>query len=123
MCDRIFVYGTLMQGERRHRVLEPAEVVPGVVRGRLVNLGPFPAFVRSDDMEVRGELVTLANPAHTIPSLDDIEGNWGSNPLYRREMIDVRTETGDVIPAWVYVYNRNTEGFPTIESGDWRARQ
>ena len=115
----LFVYGTLMRGEVRERLLcqhAPRRWAPARARGRLLHLGAYPGLVDGDG-EVRGELVELDDPGAALRELDDVEdfaGYGSSGSLYRRVVIDVAGE-----PAWTYRY-LGADG-AVIESGDWRS--
>jgi len=59
---RLFVYGTLLSGEREHALLEGAELI-GAVRTApsytLVDLGPYAALVERGTVSVTGELYRI----------------------------------------------------------------
>jgi gamma-glutamylaminecyclotransferase len=87
----IFVYGTLMRGERNHGVLAGATYVHSTctAAGRtMVDLGPYPALLPADDERdagrapVHGE-VWVVSEAHAA-RLDAFEGR-----AYRREEIEL----------------------------------
>jgi gamma-glutamylcyclotransferase (GGCT)/AIG2-like uncharacterized protein YtfP len=72
---RIFVYGTLLSGERNHRELRGATLVgPArtLAEWELVDLGPFPG-IRAGKSAVEGE-VWLVDEAH-LAALDAFEGD------------------------------------------------
>lgn len=100
MTSLLFAYGTLAP-------VGPAELAAGgwaadSVRGRLYDLGPYPALVDLDGPEagpVRG-YVRAAGRAELDGPLDLYEGV--AEGLYRRE----RTRTAAGRRVWVYVYNR-----------------
>src|SRR6056297_1504244 len=73
----IFVYGTLKRGECRGGCWPraPRSVQPGFIRGRLLDLGPFPGWVPGDGW-IRGEVweIGAADLAATLETLDEIEG-------------------------------------------------
>ena len=46
MQYKVFVYGTLLQGEMRHPVLDGSQCLgPAMAGGRLVDLGRYPVLV------------------------------------------------------------------------------
>lgn len=114
---RLFVYGTLMRGERAHPLLAGAPLVGEAATEPafdLVDLGDFPALVAGGATSVRGELYRVS-PAQ-LAALDDYEGHPG---FYRRTPI--RLIGGG--RAHAYVLGRERSGaHPRIASGDWRAR-
>lgn len=125
---RLFVYGTLMSGERNAAQI-PAGLVrrrrPARVRGTLIDLGRYPALCTGsdDDGVVHGELLELApgNAASLLARLDAFEG-----PGYARTALTVHVDDGvndgeaDVV-AWVFVQVSGGPGGPRIPAGDWRA--
>jgi gamma-glutamylcyclotransferase (GGCT)/AIG2-like uncharacterized protein YtfP len=106
----VFVYGTLQRGQSRasHWPLAPVEVQPATVRGRLFDLGPYPALVSGDDW-VLGELWHF-QPEHIDPTLavlDAIEGFGQEGPdLYRRGIAECHELGGPVHRAYAYWYAR-----------------
>ncbi|GIM46514.1 hypothetical protein DNHGIG_20630 [Collibacillus ludicampi] len=74
----VFVYGTLLTGERNHRVAEPyiCSVQPGRVRGRLYDVGVFSALVLDEtDRGIEGEWFDLEEEGLSV--LDRLEGYHG----------------------------------------------
>ena len=71
----IFVYGTLMTGERNHPQLRGLPCL-GTARTQpaytLYDLGPYPALAEGGETSVVGELYDV--PPELIPSLDAFEG-------------------------------------------------
>lgn len=126
----LFVYGTLLTGERNAGQIPDAAVQarrPARVRGTLVDLGRYPALRTrdddggddGDDGDVVGELLTLtatAAPA-LLAALDAFEGT-----AYARRALPVRVdEDGATTVAWVFVEVSGGVGGPRIPDGDWRA--
>jgi len=115
----VFVYGTLREGGGAEGLLRGcARVGAGAVRGRLYDLGAYPALVlAAGEGAVRGEV--WGCPAAVLPRLDAYEGV--AEGLFRR----VRTEAGGV-ECWVYVAGPALEPALAPEnligSGDWLAR-
>lgn len=114
---RVFVYGTLLTGERNARWALGARRVPAYARGTIYDTGfGYPAFVRKGETRIEGELLFVNDEG--FKSMDRLEGY---PRLYRREEIMVTTESGRR-KAWVYIMNRLPEHAKVIESGDWRNR-
>jgi gamma-glutamylcyclotransferase (GGCT)/AIG2-like uncharacterized protein YtfP len=100
MSSLLFAYGTLM----------PADSVaadrdgwrPDAVRGRLFDLGPYPALVDLDDPEA-GWVEGFIRPVD-IEELETRLDPWEGvdQGLYRR----AETTTRSSCRVWVYVYNR-----------------
>jgi gamma-glutamylcyclotransferase (GGCT)/AIG2-like uncharacterized protein YtfP len=101
------------------------------VPGRLFDLGDYPGMVSSDERRVVfGELYEF-DPSQwdaVIARLDEYEGCSSRDPEpheYRREIVNARVGSGEILPAWAYVLNHRPARFQEIESGDylaWRAR-
>lgn len=104
-----------------HRVLREGATYAGeaTVRGVLLDLGAFPALVRSKEPTdaVHGELYALTQPSRVLLDLDDYEGE-----AFRRERVEaVSRELGRVV-AWAYVWTGDVEGLERVEGGRWPAR-
>ncbi|EYB67150.1 hypothetical protein DEIPH_ctg051orf0065 [Deinococcus phoenicis] len=131
---RVFVYGTLMPGERNASVAAQGgrfEASAAHLAGfRLLHLTPegYPGILPGDPgEEVRGHALTYAagDWAHALPLLDVLEGVHETPPLYRRERVTVTLEAGGRVPAWVYVYadaaRLSRPGVWPVPRGDWRS--
>ncbi len=129
IVSALFVYGTLMRGELRHPVIAaraPLRVTPASASGRLLHLGAYPGLVPCGrGGRVRGELVELDDPGEALEELDEIEeflGYGAPGSLYRRVVVEARTDDGASALAWTYRYLGEHPAAPEIASGDWRAR-
>ena len=125
---QLFVYGSLRSGFRspayeyisRYFVF----VGDGRVRGKLFDLGSYPAGIKTNDNTfIVGELYNIKSEnefAWAIGQLDDYEGvtvEPDEVQLYRREITEVHINT-TITHAWIYWYNGDTSGKKLIESGD-----
>lgn len=117
----IFVYGTLQRGECREGCWPhlPQRVEWAEIRGRLLDLGPYPALVSGDD-RIRGELWTIAaeHLEETLGVLDRIEGCVGdAGDEYVRDVIECETAAGKRL-AYVYRYADpgRIAAFPRVEA-------
>lgn len=125
---QLFVYGSLRSGfqspayeyiSRYFQFIGPAQV-----RGRLYDMGNYPAGVPVTGNEfIKGELYKIRDPLEfdwAIGQLDDYEGVATEDDevqLYKRETCEVYL--GDRIEkAWIYWYKGTTVGKPVIKSGD-----
>jgi gamma-glutamylcyclotransferase (GGCT)/AIG2-like uncharacterized protein YtfP len=120
--EHLFVYGTL-RGDAPHpaaRLLRDRtrEVGYALLRGRLYDLGAYPAAVRSPDPEhrVRGLVYHLEEGLAEVllSELDAYEG-----VEYRREMVSVHLDSGESVVAWAYLYARTPPPGRPIASGDY----
>ena len=111
---RVFVYGTLKQGQRNvgwwpH---EPIEVNAGYTFGQLFDLGAYPAMIAGKD-RVAGEVWSFQkhHAAATIAALDKLEDFRGSDDdEYRRESAEVYLlPSHEKVSVQTYYYNRTSE--------------
>ncbi|NNC15185.1 gamma-glutamylcyclotransferase [Corallococcus exiguus] len=113
---RVFVYGTLLEGEPNHRMLHcarlvvPAQTLPHFT---LYDCGPFPALASAGHHTVGGEVYEVDAP--TLAALDRLEGH---PHFYQRSPITL--DGGARVEAYLFPAARLV-GRPTIESGNWRA--
>lgn len=126
----VFVYGTLMPGERNEHVARqdsPYQIEEAALDGALLcDLRPeaYPALFEEGGGQVHGYLYTYAPAdwAAALPLLDDLEGLHLEPPLYRRTKVTVQT-AGGPRPAWVYSYaraeRRRAPGCVPVPSGRW----
>jgi len=124
----LFVYGSLRSGFHNpmYEYISNFFTLVGnaKVKGKLYNMGSYPAGIASnDDSFIIGELYRANNPnefSWAIGQLDDYEGvNVESDEvqLYRREIADVYcNET--ITASWVYWFNGSVDGKTLITSGD-----
>jgi gamma-glutamylaminecyclotransferase len=115
MTHRVFVYGTLLAGERNHHVLGeavclgPARTAPAF---ELYDFGPYPGLVAGGKTRVVGEVYAVDDA--TLARLDWLEGY---PHLYDRQVIDL--EEGEAIAYTVRA--DQVWGLPRVAHGDWRA--
>ena len=123
----LFVYGTLLsECQNQMSTLLWTNSVPcgcGFIYGKLYDLGDYPGAIADYRYQnkVFGRLVQLQRANWTLKILDDYEGIESHVPdsgLFRREMVNVFLEE-DVVPSWIYVYNRPLNGKSEIPSGDY----
>jgi gamma-glutamylcyclotransferase (GGCT)/AIG2-like uncharacterized protein YtfP len=125
---RLFVYGSLRSGFKSSAYEYISRFFSFVgdakVKGKLFDLGSYPAGVSADDESfIIGELYAIKHAPEfswAIGQLDDYEGvtvEPDEIQLYKRELVDVHIDNS-IVKAWIYWYNRSVEGRPLIESGD-----
>ena len=112
----VFVYGTLMRGERASHMLEGYEYC-GIFCLKdyaMYNVSTYPGIKSKTGECVVGEVYLVDDAG--IQRMDEYEEE-GS--LYIRELVNVENANGNM-EAFVYVYNHESVG-PVIR-GRWSAR-
>jgi gamma-glutamylcyclotransferase (GGCT)/AIG2-like uncharacterized protein YtfP len=113
MQHRVFVYGTLLQGEVNHHLLADAVYLGPHRTARcfsLFLLGAYPGAVRGGLSAISGECYGLDTAC--LRRLDRLED---SPRLYDRTLI-----ASPYGRAWMYLYRGSLEGRALIAGGDWR---
>ena len=112
---KVFVYGTLIAGERNARWAGNARRQKAWTLGTIHDTGyGFPAYQKRGRTRIVGEVLTVGDDG--FRSMDRLEGYPS---LYRREQIRVHLVGGGQVLAWVYIMNNLPEKATVIESGDW----
>jgi gamma-glutamylcyclotransferase (GGCT)/AIG2-like uncharacterized protein YtfP len=131
MCDYLFVYGTLRQDSHSemYRLLARYANFLGnaTYQGKLYIVDYYPGVVRSDNPKnaVFGEVYQLMSADTVLSQLDDYEAcgiGFPEPTEYLRCKEHVTLKSGEIIAAWIYIFNRTTEGLRFIESGDFCKR-
>jgi len=126
----LFVYGTLRRelGVPMRSLLDECASFLGTatVRGKLLDVGLYPALIRSDDPDdrVTGELYALDNPEHAFGVLDPYERCGPNDPPpteYVRATVRATPEGDEPVEAWTYLYNLDPSELEVIPSGDYAA--
>ena len=113
---KVFVYGTLLTGERNARWAMNARRQKAWISGTIYDTGyGYPAFVKRGKTHVAGELLTVNEAG--FRSMDQLEGY---PDLYRREQFQVNLVGGGRVLAWIYIMNRLPKDAKVIDGGDWR---
>lgn len=124
----LFVYGTLRRdrgGEMYHMLARYSDFVgEATYQGRLYKVTYYPGVVPSNDPAelVQGEVYRLHNPDLVLARLDEYEecGPDFKEPTeYIRLSQEIQLRTGETVSAWVYVYNRPTDGLELFPVGDF----
>lgn len=127
-CEYLFVYGTLrrdsvhpMAGYLRANAKHMGSAS---IMGSLYRISWYPAFVPDGKSRVMGDVFLLSNSSEALGLLDQYEGidrqDSGESEYIRRQM-DVTCADGSVLPAWIYIFNRDVTGLQRIVSGDFLA--
>lgn len=113
---KVFVYGTLKKGEGNHRLLAGRSVFCGedCIRGKLFDLGPFPAAMKEGTDLIHGEIY-MVGPT-TLGALDRLEGHPS---FYKREVVKTLNQKQDV---WVYFLPKMEHKALHLPNGVWSAR-
>ncbi len=122
----LFVYGTLMRGQRSHRELArnrdarfagTAKIQGELYRLRDVN---YPGAVPTARPEhfVHGELYVLRNAERALRALDEFEGC--GDGLFRRALVDVWTRER-IVKAWTYFYARPLQQADLVPNGRYES--
>jgi len=117
---RVFVYGTLLVGEANHHVAAPylQHIQPGKVKGRLYDVGSYPALVLGGEEVVVGEWLTVTEEGiKQMDLLEDYEEGRANNEYERVWVKDCEQD----IEGYVYIYAPEKVAIlPRIQSGSWR---
>ena len=103
----VFVYGTLMRGERAHELLSGGEYA-GYFRlpdYAMYDLGSYPGIKPCAGESVLGELYFV--DSSTVARLDRYEGE---GQLYDRVTVNLRCGRYKTFPAEAYVYRQDVSG-------------
>jgi len=121
--NHLFVYGTLMSGQKRFNQLESYVLSQhdASVRGHLHHLGDYPGM-KLGDGRVHGQLMNIDDVEACLERMDSIEGFLGfghHDSLFDRTIVHVETEQGQVW-AWTYLYAGDVGDESIINDGRWR---
>lgn len=128
----LFVYGTLLPGSGIDLAerLEPIE--PARVRGRLYDLGRYPALVLAGQEEaadtcgwVHGLLCAVPDEADLWARLDRYEGYDPADPdgsEYVRRRARAWSESDEWRACWVYDFSQPIDTARLLPDGRWAGR-
>ncbi|MDW8222783.1 MAG: gamma-glutamylcyclotransferase family protein [Gemmatales bacterium] len=96
----------------------------GQVRGRLYDLGPYPAAVvdANADSVIVGDVYLLPPDPAVLVSLDayeEYDARYPERSLFRRVPVTVTLENEQHLDCWIYVYNRDLSHAILIPQGDY----
>lgn len=134
MINRVFVYGTLMEGMENYYLLRPyvMNVIPAVIRGaQLYHLEyGYPALVLTGQKtSVKGQIIQVNDMDKALPVLDQLEDFYGEGHpgnMYERVLCSVCSAAGVKLDAYVYVWahpERLASIGLLVESGCWQSYQ
>jgi gamma-glutamylcyclotransferase (GGCT)/AIG2-like uncharacterized protein YtfP len=125
----VFVYGTLMRGECRHRIANSRAnllmTLMAETNGLLLDANDYPVLIQDESRpwEVQGELHRFNSAEDIISKLDQVEGFKGygqPGSLFRRTICSYGLKDGSGSKAWVYVGASDVSNLKELESGCWR---
>lgn len=113
---KLFVYGTLRQGQAAHGLLRGARFVAAVrtpPQFTLLDMGEYPALLEDGTTSVAGEIYEIAEAL--LRELDRYEE---APAVYQRVLRQIAGHE-----VWVYLLpQRHAANHATIECGDWCTR-
>lgn len=125
MKQYLFVYGTLNEKfappEIAATVKKLKFVGEGFARGKLYDLGDYPAAILDNSGKIFGRVYELPIDEKILQKLDKYEGFHLQNPaksLYLRKETDVCLKNKN-LTSWIYEYNQDLSGASVIESGNY----
>jgi gamma-glutamylcyclotransferase (GGCT)/AIG2-like uncharacterized protein YtfP len=125
MVRHIAFYGLLNPGHGPFERLGLADALefvgPCRIRGRLYDLGDYPALVRGEGM-AEGRLYRIRDP-RVLKPLDGFEAVVRDVPKaseYLRRPIRL---DDPAVTAWVYIYNRRPPPGTRVPDGPWRPQE
>jgi gamma-glutamylcyclotransferase (GGCT)/AIG2-like uncharacterized protein YtfP len=126
--QHLFIYGSFLREAAppaiRALCKRLSHVASATVKGALYDVDGYPALTLddSDDLPVHGEVVSVGSASAWL-RLDTYEGvdrlRTQRSP-FRRVRTTAKTDTGERVECWVYVYNRDLSAARRIECGCWR---
>lgn len=116
----IVVYGTLMVGQRAHKLMVACELEGTVtVPGAMYDLVGFPAVKLGGSSTFRGELYKLPDdPLRQSLTVQHLDGYENCPSLYARRVADVE-HGGRKLKAFIYEFNGQLSDEDLIPSGNW----
>lgn len=124
----IVVYGTLHKkiNSTTHSVLAHHChcVSDGFMYGKRFDLNGYPGAIESSDIKdsVHGGIYNFSTSNKVLHLLDEYEECNNKFPKpheYIRKKLPITLANGDIVSAWVYVFNHDVSFLMQIESGDY----
>jgi gamma-glutamylcyclotransferase (GGCT)/AIG2-like uncharacterized protein YtfP len=120
VLDRLFVYGTMRQGQTARSLLANSitRCIPAHTSGKIYAFPMgYPGYTEGDGSgKVVGEIVWLTELAATFGLIDAYEGED-----FARVIKQVTTESGELVWTWIYTLSDPTaiKHGTLIDDGDW----
>jgi len=124
--DLFIFYGLLKQGAAGQPADLPLDSAGAFgascrFRARMVDLGGFPGVVEGDQLchGIRWKLSDIFILS-AMDAFEDVTEDPATS-LYLRKQIPLMDDTGAESgeTAWIYWYNRPTDGYPPVADGNW----
>ena len=114
IAPQVFVYGTLRPGgSNGFRMDSFRWIGPAAVNGHLYKVSWYPGLVLDENAgKVIGDLYEVSENGLAI--LDDFEGSE-----YKRVWTAVHNAIGEAQSAWLWEWNKPSEGLQLVSCGDW----
>lgn len=126
VLDRLFVYGTMRQGQTARSIVANSitRVLPATVNGQIFRFSMgYPGFLENTLGTVQGELLWLSDLAATFGLLDAYEGEDFARTLTQVTITPSATGhlAGETLWAWIYsLADPASAALGTlIPDGDW----
>jgi len=115
---RVFVYGSLLPGEYNHGTVRPYVLgaIPGKVRGRLADVGPYPALILGTEGLVRGLWMEVRREG--LARLDELEEFYGIEESNDYERVWLADADDPSMQGWGYAWS-DDRGFPLADAEWW----
>lgn len=126
MPEYLFAYGTLQQKHAPQEILPLLErlrfVGEASIRGVLYDLGDYPGAVIDPPCAQRiyGTVFEILDIVSTLSDLDQYEEfdpQAPSDSLFVRVLMPVELSSEQVLPCWVYNFNRDPGAAPILSEG------
>lgn len=125
--DYLFAYGTLREGfhlKLKDKIKDDLEYIgKAKLNGSLYDIGKYPGAVRKKEKSrICGDVFIVYHPERILKILDKYEGclkEGKQNAEFVRRKNRVRLNSGKLINAWVYWYNRTLQGKTRIGYKDY----
>ena len=118
---KLFVYGTLLRGLSRARMLRGSRFLgPALLSGRLFDLGSYPGLLAGPGLVVGEIHLVDASTLRRLDRVEDFDARDPDGSLYRRETVSARHFSGQGETVETYLYNREPDAGVLIPHGDYR---
>ena len=127
MSEYVFVYGSLKPGFGGEEATKMVGLLRHVgrakVAGRLYDFGEYCGAILDDAREefVIGELMEIPTKSvlQKLDQYEEYDPQESRTSLFVRMKVQATLQNGEIVPAWIYVYNGDPGAAPIIESGEY----